>query len=525
MDIDAPGITWRVNVAANGKVAVAAYGDGTVRWHRMSDGEELLALLITPEPSGPEWVYWTPQGYFDASPGAERLIGWHLNQKVDQAALFYPVSKFRNRFYRPDVIDRVLDVLDVQKAVDAANAAANIAGEDASALVTQVAALPPTVTILSPSSGTLATDSVTVTVEVAAPSGGVIRELRTFRNGRTYPSKGGPQGTIRVGSKVQLVFDGLGDAGVTLGVQAIGDDGESEVAEVSLISSRRALDPISPTFASTDPSAPKPTLYALVVGISDYDLNRLDLRYAHQDALDMAKLLERQAPDPYQKVEMRVLIDKKASRQAILDGLSWLEREVTAHDVGLLFVAGHGYSSRRSRYYFLPRDGNPDNLRSTGITQEELRATLSVLGGRLAMVFLDTCYADASFGEDRGTPRSPADPNAIVSDLSSGGRGAVVFSSSQGYEVAVEKSAWKNGAFTEALADALTARQGSADVNGDGGINLSELDLFVTQRVKRLTDGSMKPILRKPRPGHGHAGVPRGGLTTRAYVIARYPRL
>ena len=72
----------------------------------MSDGEEVLALFIHPD--GNRWIAWTPQGYYDASLGADDLIGWHINHGYDRAPDFYPVSQFRDRFYRPDVIQRVL---------------------------------------------------------------------------------------------------------------------------------------------------------------------------------------------------------------------------------------------------------------------------------------------------------------------------------------------------------------------------------------------------------------------------------
>ena len=41
-----PGTACGVNIAGNGKLVVAAYGDGTIRWHRLSDGQELLALFV-----------------------------------------------------------------------------------------------------------------------------------------------------------------------------------------------------------------------------------------------------------------------------------------------------------------------------------------------------------------------------------------------------------------------------------------------------------------------------------------------
>ncbi|MES2946247.1 MAG: hypothetical protein V4772_25535, partial [Pseudomonadota bacterium] len=69
-----PGTTWGVNIPPTGKVVVAAYGDGTIRLHRLSDGQELLAFF--PHADRKRWVLWSPAGYYDASPGAEELIGW-----------------------------------------------------------------------------------------------------------------------------------------------------------------------------------------------------------------------------------------------------------------------------------------------------------------------------------------------------------------------------------------------------------------------------------------------------------------
>jgi hypothetical protein len=110
-----PGIAWGVNLAREGRVILAAYGDGTIRWHRTADGEELLALFIH-VPDDPEaqkrWVLWTPEGYYTASPGAEDLIGWHVNRGPDQAADFYPAATFRSTFHRPDLIAKVLDKAD-----------------------------------------------------------------------------------------------------------------------------------------------------------------------------------------------------------------------------------------------------------------------------------------------------------------------------------------------------------------------------------------------------------------------------
>jgi hypothetical protein len=56
-----------------------------------------------------------------ASPGGEDLIGWHVNRGRDRAPDFYPVSRFRDSFNRPDVVQRVLDDLDEDTAIAKAN--------------------------------------------------------------------------------------------------------------------------------------------------------------------------------------------------------------------------------------------------------------------------------------------------------------------------------------------------------------------------------------------------------------------
>ncbi|MEI6157690.1 MAG: hypothetical protein WCP87_04930, partial [Atribacterota bacterium] len=100
-----PGPAWGVNVSDDGKV-VAALGDGTVHWYRLSDGQELLALF--PQPKQKLWAIWTPEGYFDTSEGGDELMGWHMNQGKDREALFHPASRFFEKFYRLDLFAQIL---------------------------------------------------------------------------------------------------------------------------------------------------------------------------------------------------------------------------------------------------------------------------------------------------------------------------------------------------------------------------------------------------------------------------------
>ena len=50
-----------VNISAGGEILVVACRDGTIRWLRWKDGEELLALFVQPQTR--KWIAWTPSGY------------------------------------------------------------------------------------------------------------------------------------------------------------------------------------------------------------------------------------------------------------------------------------------------------------------------------------------------------------------------------------------------------------------------------------------------------------------------------
>ena len=79
-----PSTVWAVNISGDGRLVVAAYGDGTIRWHRMDDGRELLALFVLANKQ--DWVAWTPEGFYGATPGAFGALQWQVNRGFDAAA-------------------------------------------------------------------------------------------------------------------------------------------------------------------------------------------------------------------------------------------------------------------------------------------------------------------------------------------------------------------------------------------------------------------------------------------------------
>jgi WD40 repeat protein len=108
-----------VNASEDGRIVVAAYGDGTLRWHRAVDGHEILALQVLRNKSDPakwDWVLWTPEGFYEATPDAGEVLKWIVNHGPDKAATSLPVSAIA-RLHRPNTLPLVLDELETARAI------------------------------------------------------------------------------------------------------------------------------------------------------------------------------------------------------------------------------------------------------------------------------------------------------------------------------------------------------------------------------------------------------------------------
>jgi hypothetical protein len=106
-------VVWAVNISSDGRLVVAAYRDGTIRWHRMTDGAELLAFM--PLADRTNWVAWTPEGFYAATAGAQGVLRWHVNrgwEPADSVAVEdIPGS------YRPELLPLVLQETETPRAL------------------------------------------------------------------------------------------------------------------------------------------------------------------------------------------------------------------------------------------------------------------------------------------------------------------------------------------------------------------------------------------------------------------------
>jgi caspase domain-containing protein len=390
---------------------------------------------------GKRWVMWTPEGPYDASAGGEELIGWHINRGLDHEADFFGVSRFRDRYYRPKVVEAVLRGQDLEEAVREARAPATPPAPQL---------LPPVIRILSPGEGEVVTGSpIEIRYSVRSPSGDPVTAVDLKVDGRPVAEQPRPAPDDRTGA-----VDGERQGSVSVPVTAnstitlVARAGEraSEAASVTVVWKGDVKTQIL-----------KPKLYVLAIGISQYKDPRLALNFAAKDAGDVAAALKNQEGRLYGAVEVKVLRDDEATLVNIVDALDWIAEEATSRDVALVFMAGHG-TDDEGKYYFLPTDVDLNRLRRTAEPENDINDSLRRIAGK-ALFFFDTCHSGAVMGGRRGVV---PDINGIVNDLASAENGVVVFAASTGREAAFEREEWGHGAFTLALLEALNGKTESS---------------------------------------------------------------
>jgi len=160
--------------------------------------------------------------------------------------------------------------------------------------------------------------------------------------------------------------------------------------------------------------------------------------------------------------------------------------------VAILFLAGHGINDPNGMFYFLPVDADLEKLKRTGISQADITSTVAAIAGKV-LVFIDACHSGNIMGKMKR--RAALDVGTVVNELASAENGAIVFSSATGRQYSLENPQWGNGAFTRALVEGIG---GKADFRGTGRITVNMLDLYVSERVKELTEGQQTPTTVKP---------------------------
>jgi WD40 repeat protein len=464
------GVT-SVALSGDGRRVFTASQDGTVGvW----ENERLLCQLISLD-QGQDWLVITPDGLFDGSPNATRLVSYRKAGTLD----FVPLERYGKHYFRSGLLAQIFQ------------------GRNIIATVPVSKALPPKVRITSPVTRDAKEGKLEVRAEAASMGEHPVKEFRLLLDGRPVGGSGGMKpvkepklGEVRESWTVELTpgkhtLKVLADSAYSQGASD-----EVEVRYVGGASSTSSTNSSSGGGSGVDAMLPR--LYVFAVGISDYKDEKLRLDFAGRDAKAVADAFRTHSKPLFRSVEVKLLTDKEASRATILQGLSWLSQELTAKDYGVVYFSGHGEVDSDGSHYLLPSDVDAKDLLTTGVPKEVVKKRLLSLPGGRVMFIIDACHSGGGAPKKKSTRNLSDD---LIRDLTTEESGLVVMCSSTGLESSVESNEHKMGAFTVALVEALS---GKAKKNTDGAVYLTQIDAYIADRVKELTGGRQHPTTSKP---------------------------
>ena len=127
---------------------------------------------------------WTPEGYYAASLGGEKIMGWHINNGPDRMATFLPAERFARSLNRPDILMQALET----GSVDRARALADLIRGTKTEPINIVQVLPPKVKITSPAKSGTKVDEEELEVTATAESTGKypVTAMRLLVDGRPF---------------------------------------------------------------------------------------------------------------------------------------------------------------------------------------------------------------------------------------------------------------------------------------------------------------------------------------------------
>ncbi len=455
-----PGVVWAVNVSGDGRFVLAAFSDGTIRWYRPDDGREILALYVHAD--GTKWVAWTPEGYFDASPHAEDLLGYHLNHGADREGEFVDARQLWETFYQPGLIARRLDAEGDKLLREQVQRRG-----DVRRLLT--AGSVPELVLESPASAQ--TDgSYELVVRVLRAGRGEGKLVLRVDDGAELAGRWNTP-ALTPGSVMRMPVN-LADGQRKLSVELVDGRGVASKAVTAELTVKRP------------DSAGEGTLHVLAVGVAKYPHVTPQLRFAADDARAVASRLAKNGGARFNgRVVTRTLTEGEATVATIGRTLAEMAAKARPQDTFVLFMAGHG-TMVDEQYYFLPWELDNVNdgvVRTQALSQQQLRGWMSLLPVK-SLLLLDTCRAGQVLQPASG---EAAEEGAVTTLSRLSQRSVIVASSSD--NVALEGYNG-HGVFSWVVLDALDR----ADYDDNGAVDVSDIATHARKLVPAITEKVFK---------------------------------
>ncbi len=494
-----------------GRLLVSGGLDGAVRVWTLPDGKEAAALIALGQS---DYVAVTPDQFYRASKSRIKGIAFRVSGQL------YPFEQFDLRFNRPDIVLERLGLATpevVQSYRHAYERRLRKMGFSETTLGKDFH-LPDVAILTKDIPASIADASLTLLVR-ATDDKYPLDRLNLFVNDvPVYGTAGLPLAA----KSTQPV-----EQQITAPLVA----GRNKV-QVSVLNSQGTESLKQTVYVSTTVDQGPADVYVVAIGVSEYQTSAYNLRYAAKDASDFLSAYRAvgERPAPHGQVHVLDITNSKATRDGIRQSKDFL-KQARVNDLVVVFAAGHGMTDSKQNYYFGTWDIDPERPELNGLPYEDFESLLDGIPSLQKLLLIDTCFsgeidkdeqvvvaqADSgdgtvkmrAFKAQRGVSVVSSSGGSVSAQANSDvvrfqqdwfadlrrGTGAVVISSASGNEFALEGEQWRNGVFTYALLNGL--KNLAADANKDGVVAVGELQGYVIEQVRELTNGGQNPTVRR----------------------------
>lgn len=438
---------------------------GTHRLGIYAVGGEPFPLLSLARVNG-EWVAWSANGYYAASPGGEKMFGWSESHGLNQFATFHPAEKFAKHFRRPDLLKRAIELGSMEAALKQ--------GEVRAPVIEDV--LPPKceLKLIKQTGGKVLVLAVATSSVKEKP----VLSMRLLLDGR--PLAGGVgQNTVAAGEKAEATWELDIPAGPhELKLLARNDD-SSAVSEPLIVTGPKS-------------ASQQPTLHRLCVGINEYQLSAFNLGAAVKDAADVFTALETHcvgAENRFGTAKGILLTNKQATRAGVMKAISDIRNAAKPGDLVVFLFAGHGVK-QQDEFYLMTHEADPNaSLKGTSLSGEDLRTALSDMECPVLLI-MDACHSA------RGVKAFRPATDDLTRSLTDDTAGVTVLAAAMAHEVAAATE--ENGYFTAALLKALQVGQGVPYDPHEHVLYTHHIYSVIFSEVRKASNGKQNPFLNMP---------------------------
>ena len=266
------------------------------------------------------------------------------------------------------------------------------------------------------------------------------------------------------GSEIHIVADSLAVQPVVI------DSTSSPTIPIHTSKTKKNEDKTEKTLKSD-----APRIFAVVVGIADYEGTGHDLKYSDDDASIFYSHLKKALPSEMANGNSILLLNQNATKSNIVNSIQQIFSQSTENDFIIFYFSGHG-----SQNTFCPYD-----IPNQYLEHDVVRSCFKNAKARYRL-----CIADACFSGAIGSNTQTTSVSSVTQNLRDA-RIAVIMSSKPD-QTSIESGNFQQGLFSYYLINGL---RGNADLNSDNYITMGELFLYTKNNVTEKSNGRQIPVV------------------------------